>query len=138
MDRVNPFIKKHALGKISKLDSEADVRRFKRALKYSVQGDGNLPPTLYGPARISDETGVSIESQYEMGIVLDRILAIDFLKSLGLNVRPESFRKKMSAANYKKHTGRQRPARRGNSYVFTYLEILNIVGEKRILVINGS
>ena len=138
MDRINSLIKKEALEKISKLDSEADIRRFRRALKYSAQGDGNLPPTVYSPAKIADQTGISIESQYEMWILLDRIRAVAFLDSLGRTVPPESFRKKLSAANYKKVTGRQRPARVGNSYVFTYLEILRIVGETRILLIDGG
>jgi hypothetical protein len=138
LDRVNSLIKKQALRRILDLDSEADIRRFRRALKYSVQGDGNLPPAVYSPERIADETGISIESQYEMWILLDRIRAISFLESLGRNVPPESFRKKLSATNHKKVIGRRRPARVGNSFVFTYLEILRIVGETRILVINGS
>lgn len=100
MDRVNSLIKKEALGRIYGLDSEADVRRFKRALKYSAQGDGNLPPEVYSAERIKDETGITIESQYEMWILLDRSRAVEFLKTLGRNVPPESFRKKLSASNW--------------------------------------
>jgi hypothetical protein len=137
LDRTNSVIKE-ALNRIDRLDSDADIKRFRRALKYAVHGDGNLPPKIYSPEKIAELTGISLESQFEMWILLDRKRAIQFLESLDRRVRPEGFRKKLSASNYRSVHGRKRPARVANSYVFTHLEIMRIVNETRILVIPSS
>lgn len=125
----------NALKKIKKLDTAADRRRFLRALRYAVRGDGGMPPKVLAPQEIYKQTQIPIESQFENWILLDRLRAIDFLSSLGRSIPPEGFRKKLSARNYKSVCGRSQPARVGNSFVFTYLEILQIANETRILEI---
>ncbi len=116
-----------ALRSIAGLESFADRRRFLRALRYSTQGDGGQPPKIFGPEEISRYTGASPAILYDYGILLDRQRASSFLWSLNLKVSPQKLQKQLSASSHKAVLGRS-PTKVRNSYVFTYLEVLQIAG----------
>jgi hypothetical protein len=117
-----------AVERIMAHDSEADRRKFLRALRYSVDGDGGTPPKVFSPHDIETETGISISEQFDFHVVIDRHRAIEFLRSLRYEPKAHSFRKRLGKNHWKKKE--LFPVRKvalvGNSYVFTYLEILRI------------
>jgi hypothetical protein len=122
---LNPWIKK-SIQKIGGLSSEGDRRRFLRALRYAVHGDGSAPPKVYTPREIEHLTKINISTQHRFYIALDRQKASRFLASLNSKPSPEAFRKRLSAENYKKKFKKGSPARVGNSFVFTHQEILSL------------
>jgi hypothetical protein len=119
-----------AVKHIKELPSNPDRQRYLRALRYALGDDGRTPPRVQSPGQIFSLTEITVESQYKFNIVLDRKRAVKFLASIHNKPSPEAFRKKLSAANYKKRFGKGPPARVGNSYVFTYQEILMLEGVK--------
>jgi len=130
--KVNRIIAK-AIRRIDNIEGKGNRRRFRKALEYAVLGNGNTPPKIYCPEEISVNTGISVESQYENWIVLDFERSVDFLKSLKCRVKPQAFRKKLSASNYQNLLCKDAPGKVGNRFVFTHLEILRIADEMSTL-----
>ena len=114
--------------KILEQGTEADRRKFLRALRYSVDGDGQTPPSVWSPHDIEGTTGISIPEQFDFRILLDRHRAVEFLRSLRYEPKLHSFRKRLGVNHWQaEHLFPDRKiAAVGNSYVFTFLEILKI------------
>ena len=113
----------NVLKRIKKLP-EGDKRKFFRALKYSVHGDGDTPPKVYSPSEIEDTTDIPIPMLYNYGIITDKRKAIEFLESLNYDVSISGFRKRTTEKKYKRTFSTRKTHKFGNKLVFTYLEIL--------------
>jgi hypothetical protein len=120
-----------AVKRIMEHESETDRRKFLRALRYSIDGDGRTPPKILSPHDIEAETGIAIPEQFDFHIVLDRQRATEFLRTLRYDLKEHALRKKLGQAHWNSTDlfPKRKVALVRNSYVFTYLEILKI--EKR-------
>lgn len=112
---------------ITKMESGADQKRYFRALRYALEGDGKTPPSIHSPGKIVEMTRIPIQTLYNYWIVLDRPRAIELLKCLNSEPRHEAFRKRLSEENCRKILKRKSERLR-NSFVFTHQEILKIEG----------
>jgi len=121
------MIQKDSVEKINALP-QADRRRFLRALRYSLHGDGDEPPKLMSPAAIEEETSISVEHQYRYGIVIDKRTAVQFLAQHNYIVSEPAYRKQTTAEKYKKIFDSPNANFAGNKLVFTFLEVLYIEG----------
>jgi hypothetical protein len=129
---VNRIVKK-AVDKIRKLqlDDPSDKERYFRGLEYSVRGAGGTPPKVVSPHQIVEWTSIPLKSQFDFWIVLDKRRAFSLLRSLGRSTSLASLQKILSPKNYRNKLDiKYKPAKVGNSLVFTYLEVLRIADDR--------
>lgn len=133
--RINPLIAK-AQEKIGRL-ADADRRRFSRALKYSVAGNGKEPPKAYDSNEVHELTGVAPHVQLEFHIVVTKKMALEFLEGLNYSPKRAAFKKRVNEKRYKQFFGKD-PCRVSNKLVFSYLEIMHMEGISMTIELNSE
>ena len=122
-----------AANKIKKVKYEQIRKSYARALKESLKIDSDgKPHHLSGPNEIATDYGVSTEVLLKFLICLDRKAAVAFLQDVGLEMSIASFSKRYTAQTYKKLFKREQP-KVSNKHIFTYAEVLYLVGNGQAL-----
>ncbi len=100
-------------------------RTLARALAESLRLDHRYPPRPLSPMDISGHFDIALSRQLDFSIILTRRMAVDFLNALGRKTSLTMLKRRYNAKSYRDFFGRG-ICQVGDSYVFTYAEILHM------------
>jgi hypothetical protein len=123
------FLNDKILGQLRLLQTDAQKTAFSQAMFMSVKLDttDSVPPRPRSPFLISAYCRFNTKQQKQLGIVIDKSDAIEFLNNFGLPIGSESsFKRKHSRISYETLFQRSAPATGGKNLVCTYAEWLHM------------
>lgn len=117
-----------AVKKIRHLPYPELRKPYARALKDSLRVDHDTtPPRPSSPKDLASEYGLTVEILEDFFICLDRENAVLFLQSIGIEISTATFNKRYTSGAYKQLFRRELSAN-GTRHLFTYAEVLHLVG----------
>ncbi|MCB2213475.1 hypothetical protein KQI52_15270 [bacterium] len=123
MPHPSPQKIENAVERIQLLPQQ-DQKRYFRALRFSLLGDGDRPPQPISGNQIKQATSIPVDIQHKYGILLDKRQAHEYLRENGLLLGWPLFRKSVAEPNYTSKF--QKPVTRGPNrlILLTYLETI--------------
>jgi len=106
---------------ISRIEKSEDRSLLFKAFENSFKGEG--------PEKISALAGISLERLHEVGIIIDKRGALQYLKDIGHTASAVTLKRNLlTERNYRRIFKRRGPAKVGGKNVFTYFEVNEISG----------
>ena len=98
---------------------------------------GDVPPSIPSAATISDDFSIDIPSLVDTLVCLDRVAAVAFLNNLKKPMTLDTFNKRYTAKKYRECFRRYPPVS-GKKHVYTYGEVLHLLGYEQELTFPSS